>query len=92
VEQGTGYLVAFYLSDRKDRIFNRATADAFKEIPTSIKKSFTVDNGKEFTTTRSLLSKPICPYIFATHIHLGNEEQTKTPTVYFASFPPKGHL
>ncbi|NCC87509.1 MAG: IS30 family transposase [Clostridia bacterium] len=54
VERVSGYLVAFYLTDRKDRIFNRATVDAFKEIPTSIKKSFTVDNGKEFTHHQEL--------------------------------------
>ena len=49
VERVSGYLVAFYLSDRKDKIFNKATVDAFKSIPDNIKKSFTVDNGKEFS-------------------------------------------
>lgn len=49
VERVSGYLVAFYLPDRKDKIFNRATVNAFKSIPDNLKKSFTVDNGKEFT-------------------------------------------
>ena len=48
VERVSGYLVAFYLIDRKDKVFNQATVNAFKDIPASIKKSFTVDNGKEF--------------------------------------------
>ena len=54
VERVSGYLVAFYLTDRKDKIFNRATVNAFEKFPTSVKKSFTVDNGKEFTHHQEL--------------------------------------
>jgi transposase, IS30 family len=54
VERASGYLVAFYLKDRKDNIFNQATINAFKDIPALIKKSFTVDNGKEFTHHQEL--------------------------------------
>jgi len=49
VERKTGLLVAFYLPDRKDKSFNTATVNAFENIPKTMKKSFTVDNGKEFT-------------------------------------------
>lgn len=57
VERMTGYLVAFYLPDRKDKIFNRATIASFEEIPAKMKKSFTVDNGKEFTHHQELASQ-----------------------------------
>jgi len=49
VERMTGYLVAFYLSDRKDNVFNSATTKAFSNLPDVLKKSFTTDNGKEFS-------------------------------------------
>jgi IS30 family transposase len=48
VERVSGFLKAFYIPDRKDKIFNLATVQAFQNIPDSVKKSFTVDNGKEF--------------------------------------------
>lgn len=54
VERMSGYLIAFYLPDRKDKIFNRATISAFESIPTIMKKSFSVDNGKEFAHHQEL--------------------------------------
>jgi len=54
VERKTGYLIAFYLPDRKDHIFNIATAKSFSKVPSLLKKSFTVDNGKEFTHHQEL--------------------------------------
>lgn len=57
VERKTGFLVAFYLPDRKDKIFNEATISAFQNMPSVLKKSFTVDNGKEFTHHKELSEK-----------------------------------
>ena len=54
VERKTGYLIAFYLPDRKDHIFNIATAKAFEKLPKQLTKSFTVDNGKEFMHHKEL--------------------------------------
>ena len=54
VERKTGFLVAFYLPDRKDHIFNDATVQAFCKISTDLKQSFTVDHGKEFTHHKEL--------------------------------------
>lgn len=48
VERKSGYLVAFKINDRQDNAFNKATIEAFSTIPDKLKKSFTVDNGKEF--------------------------------------------
>ena len=49
VERKSGYLVAFKIDDRQDLAFNKGTVIAFSAIPKSLKKSFTVDNGKEFS-------------------------------------------
>lgn len=57
IERKTGFLVAFHLPDRRDKIFNTATIHAFKNIPEQMKKSFTVDNGKEFTHHKELSSE-----------------------------------
>lgn len=54
VERKTGLLVAFYLPHRRDKIFNIATVNAFDNIPEPLKKSFTVDNGKEFAHHKEL--------------------------------------
>ena len=48
VERKSGFLVAFKLETKTDKEFSEATIEAFKSIPKKLKKSFTVDNGKEF--------------------------------------------
>ena len=48
VERKSGFLVAFKLKTKTDKEFNKATIEAFKNLPKKLKKSFTVDNGKEF--------------------------------------------
>ena len=48
VERKSGFLVAFHLENLKDNAFCKATAKIFEDIPVKLKKSFTVDNGKEF--------------------------------------------
>ena len=54
VERKSGYLVAFRIDDRQDNAFNKATIEAFSVIPDKLKKSFTVDNGKEFAAHQEL--------------------------------------
>ncbi len=54
VERKAGYLVAVKLDDRQDKAFNKATIKAFSKIPRKLKKSFTVDNGKEFSAHKEL--------------------------------------
>lgn len=54
VERKSGYLVAFRIDDRQDNAFNKATINAFSNIPKKLKKSFTVDNGKEFAAHKKL--------------------------------------
>lgn len=54
VERKSGYLVAFKIDDRQDNAFNKATIQAFSDIPNKLKKSFTVDNGKELAAHQEL--------------------------------------
>ena len=54
VERKSGYLVTFRIDDRQDNAFNHATIKAFSSIPEKLKKSFTVDNGKEFAAHKAL--------------------------------------
>ena len=44
----------FRINDRQDKAFNIATIKAFSAIPDKLKKSFTVDNGKEFAAHKEL--------------------------------------
>lgn len=54
VERKSGFLVAFRIDDRQDNAFNKATIESFSTIPDNLKKSFTVDNGKEFAAHKEL--------------------------------------
>ena len=54
VERKSGYLVAFKIDNRQDNAFNHATIKTFSSIPEKLKKSFTVDNGKEFAAHKAL--------------------------------------
>lgn len=64
VERVSGYLVAFYMKDRKDDIFAKLTIKAFEKIPKHLKKSFTVDNGKEFASHKELTRHTNMPVYF----------------------------
>ena len=54
VERKSGFLVAFRIDDRLDNAFNKSTVEAFSSIPDKLKKSFTVNNGKEFAAHKEL--------------------------------------
>ena len=54
VERKSGYLIAVKIPDRQDKAFTIATIAAFAKISEKLKKSFTVDNGKEFAAHKEL--------------------------------------
>ncbi len=54
VERKSGYLIAVKIPDRQDKAFTVATIAAFAKISEKLKKSFTVDNGKEFAAHKEL--------------------------------------
>ena len=57
VERKSGYIAGFMLPDRKNDVFNKATVALFENMPDILKKSFTVDNGKEFLSHSELSQK-----------------------------------
>ena len=57
VECKSGYLIAFRIDDRQDNAFNTATIKAFSSVSDKLKKSFTVDSGKEFASHKELFVK-----------------------------------
>jgi IS30 family transposase len=71
VERKTGFLAAFKAPDKKDETFNKETIALFNIMPDVLKKSFTVDNGKEFWSHKELSNEtgmivyfcdPHCPW------------------------------
>ena len=57
VERKSGFLIAFRLSDRQNEAFIKATIEAFRDVSDGLKRSFTVDNGKEFSGHKVLSEK-----------------------------------
>lgn len=54
VERKSGFLVAFWLQNRRDDCFNIETIKAFEALPKRLKRSFTTDNGCEFYNHKEL--------------------------------------
>ena len=57
VERKSGFLIAFKIPDRKDDVFNKKTVALFEGVPAWLKRSFTVDHGKEFLSHEDLSQK-----------------------------------
>jgi IS30 family transposase len=58
VERKSGFLISFLLPDGATaKAFNQATLKAFENVPDNLKKTFTVDNGKEFAGHIKLAEK-----------------------------------
>jgi IS30 family transposase len=63
VERMSRYLIAAKLSDKSANIMTTASAKAFQRIPKVMRKTLTVDNGKEFTQFKQLEEKTnLCIY------------------------------
>lgn len=54
VDRKSRYLIAGIMPNRKAITFNKKTIDIFKDIPSSAIKTFTSDNGKEFSKFEDL--------------------------------------
>lgn len=57
-------MIAFKLDDRQDNVFTEASVKAFESIPLKLKKSITVDNGKEFAAHKQLSFSTGMPVYF----------------------------
>lgn len=54
VERKTGFLVANTMGDKRASSLNEAARAAFRSVPTSLVRTFTFDNGKEFAAFQHL--------------------------------------
>jgi IS30 family transposase len=57
-----------------------ASAKAFRSVPKEMRKTLTVDNGKEFAYFKQLEKKQVSLFISPTLIRLGSAVQMKIPT------------
>lgn len=65
VERKSRYLMATLLSDRKADTFNAATIPVCQNLPGHLRKTLTLDNGKEFSQFKDLESKTGLSVYFA---------------------------
>ncbi len=63
------FLIAELMKDRKANTFNHATIENFKYIPNEVVKTFTSDNGKEFSKFKELEKELKVSCYFANPYH-----------------------
>jgi IS30 family transposase len=57
VERKSRYLIVAKLSDKQAKTMTAQTVKAFKSVPRQLRKTLTVDNGKEFADFKQIESK-----------------------------------
>lgn len=90
VERKSGYLLAFRIHDRQDNAFNLATIRAFSGIPEKLRKSFTVDNGKEFCAHKELTAATGMPVFFCDPYSPWQRGTNENTNGLLRQFFPKG--
>ncbi len=90
VERKSGYLVAFRIDDRQNNAFNKATIKSFSNIPNKLKKSFTVDNGKEFSAHKELAIETGMPVYFCDPYSPWQRGTNENTNGLLRQFFPKG--
>jgi transposase, IS30 family len=65
VERKSRFLMATLLPDRTADAFNAATIPAYKELPQPLRRTLTLDNGKEFSRFKELESETSLAVYFA---------------------------
>ena len=89
-ERKSGFLVAFRIDDRRDNAFNKATIKAFQSVPEKLKKSFTVDNGKEFASHKELSDETGMPVYFCDPYSPWQRGTNENTNGLLRQFFPKG--
>lgn len=90
VERKSGFLVAFKLDDRQDNVFTKASIKAFEGIPSKLKKSITVDNGKEFAAHKQLSFSTGMPVYFCDPYSPWQRGSNENTNGLLRQFFPKG--
>lgn len=79
VERKTGLLVAQLMPDAKAASLNTAVLQGFKELPAALRKTLTVDNGKEFAAFKEL-EQELGLSVYFTHPYSAWERATNENT------------
>ena len=86
----TRFLIAELMPDRKAKTFNNATLENFKYIPKELIKTFTSDNGKEFSGFKELEEKLEIKTYFANPYHSWERGTNENTNGLLRRFFPKG--
>ena len=86
----TRFLIAELMPDRKAKTFNNATLENFKYIPKKLIKTFTSDNGKEFSGFKELEDRLGINTYFANPYHSWERGTNENTNGLLRRFFPKG--
>jgi IS30 family transposase len=86
----TRFLIAELMPDRKAKTFNEATLENFKYIPKEYTKTFTSDNGKEFSGFKELEKELGINTYFANPYHSWERGTNENTNGLLRRFFPKG--
>lgn len=84
------FLIASLMPDRKAITFNESTIKSFKALPTAIAKTFTSDNGKEFSRFTELEKELNVKCYFANPYHSWERGTNENTNGLLRRYFPKG--
>lgn len=84
------FLIAELMIDRKANTFNQATIESFKYLPEDLPKTFTSDNGKEFSKFKELEKKLRVKCYFANPYHSWERGTNENTNGLLRRYFPKG--
>lgn len=84
------FLIAELMDDRRAETFNQATVENFKYIPSKFIKTFTSDNGKEFSKFKDLEKELGVSCYFANPYHSWERGTNENTNGLLRRFFPKG--
>ena len=90
VERKSRYLFASPLPDKTADTMAFGATEALKEVPPSLRKTLTVDNGKEFAGFKIIQNKRGSGFSLPIRTPPGSAAATKTPTDFYVSTSQRG--
>lgn len=90
VERKTGFLVASYLPNKKAETLNATSVRAFKDLPSSLIRTLTTDNGSEFSGHRELEQLLSCSVYFTPARQPRQRGQNENTNGLLRQYFPKG--
>lgn len=90
VERKSGYLMAAKLNDRTSASVNQATGRLFAELPASLRRTLTLDNGKEFARHETMSRRTGLAVYFAKPYAAWQRGTNENTNGLLRQFFPKG--